>query len=316
MGRLFLLIGLMISIFCRGQDFGISKDRGLTSLPDSVIGTNKLAVAIDTLIGDNHLTAALDAAIDTLIGDNQFAAYMDTIPGDNEVSIEIGDSLADRFGSGQQLSDVAFMLVDSNIYRGATTWNAFHEQPINDELLKTQKKDGGTILALPINGATSFGAKAFTDGSAYYTKFYVKDTITVTGIKYVSKVQGDFTADNYNELAIYSVSGTTYTMIARTRNSGDIWKLAANAVGTEAFVDGPYILNPGFYYVAALYNSSSASTGPQVYVSTNYQAGNISTLLGGNNKLAGTVSSQTELPASEVNGDLSTESNALLLMLY
>ena len=79
--------------------------------------------------------------------------------------------------------------------------------------------------------------------------------------------QGNYTANNYNGVGLYSVSGGTLTLVASSTNDGNIWKAANNTFNSKAFTI-PYSASAGLYYVAAMYSTSSQATAPAVLCAT------------------------------------------------
>lgn len=107
---------------------------------------------------------------------------------------------------------------------------------------------------------------ALADNIQYFGMCYVPNDVTVTGIRFVQAVAGNYTPDNTNGIALYSYSGTTYTKVVETTNdTGDpnIFEASANTVVTKAF-STPSAITKGFYAVSFLYNSSAQTTAPSL----------------------------------------------------
>jgi hypothetical protein len=87
---------------------------------------------------------------------------------------------------------------------------------------------------------------------------------------YQPYTQGDYTADNFNGVALYTYSAGVITQVAISANNGDYWKFTSNTVGIIPFT-AKYYATPGLYFVGMLYNSSAQTTAPiPVSGSTNY----------------------------------------------
>jgi hypothetical protein len=96
-------------------------------------------------------------------------------------------------------------------------------------------------------------------GRSYFNAIYVNKEITITGATWFQANQGVYTATNYNGIALYSESSGTVTLVDSTTNDGNIWKAATTTWNQRAFAGGTQILQPGVYYLMALYNSSSGT---------------------------------------------------------
>lgn len=139
---------------------------------------------------------------------------------------------------------------------------------------------------------------ALADGTMRIAVFYVTESTTLTGFIWWQTVLGDYVSDNYNGGALCSFSGGTCTVVASSTNDGNIWKAAANTIGTKAF-SSPYVAAPGLYVFAMLYNSSSQTTAPSIGTYSNLQ--NLALASAGltaGNKISGILTAQTSIPSS------------------
>ena len=123
---------------------------------------------------------------------------------------------------------------------------------------------GGTMKALPILGYNPTVAHTLADATPVGLAFYIPKEVTITGAAWIQQAPGDYTAADYNGFALYSVSGTTYTLVGSTTNDGNIWKATAQTIGTKAF-SSPLTLTPGAYYLVSFYNQSAQVAPPVVY---------------------------------------------------
>ena len=117
-----------------------------------------------------------------------------------------------------------------------------------------------------------------SDGFAYYYAIYIRNTTTITGVKFFLATQGAFTGDNYNGVGLFSYSGGTLTLVASsTDDGGALWKQTGGAVQLKAF-SSTYSAAPGIYYVSFVYNQSSATTAPSLSGATNMVALGVSAM--------------------------------------
>jgi len=211
----------------------------------------------------------------------------------------------------------SFQLKDSIYFKeDVYTKKQVQQLPIQDELVSGLQSYGSTIKALPFGLSLSnlFATQTTLSDGVYYTAlFEIKDTITVTGVGWVQQTQGNYTSDNYNGVAIYTISGGTDTKLVETVNDGNIWKAAAGS-STKSFPTTQTLL-PGNYKISAMWNASATTTAPIVYAHTTV-GGNIIYLLPNNQKISATLSAQTSMPASVVGSSLTSVSNYLGIWLY
>lgn len=101
------------------------------------------------------------------------------------------------------------------------------------------------------------------DGQMYVVGIWVPRAMYAKGLKLGMVTQGSYTADQTNQVGLYSSDGTTLTLVASSTNNANIWKAAASAIIEEDFTT-PTLIGPGLYYYAMLYNSSAQVTAPAV----------------------------------------------------
>jgi hypothetical protein len=138
--------------------------------------------------------------------------------------------------------------------------------------------DAPSILAMQALGsntkALTMGISnpidASSDGSltsqqVRYVTVYLAKAATLTGIQFFSTVAGNFTASNTNGVALYTMSGGTWTKVAESTNdaTGAIWKNTAGTTVSVAF-SSTYSASVGAYVVALLYCSSAQSIAPKI----------------------------------------------------
>lgn len=124
---------------------------------------------------------------------------------------------------------------------------------------------GGNIKAMPLWGGLSniTGGLTMVDNSTRFLAIYLPTATTITGVGWVQGVAGDYTADNYNGIGLYTYSGGTLTLVASTTNDGNIWKATANTYSTKAF-STIYQADAGLYYIGILWNASATVTAPTI----------------------------------------------------
>lgn len=193
-------------------------------------------------------------------------------------------------------------------------------QAINDDVaIKTYQALGSTIKAqtLGMNPVLMSGSVSLTDNVARYIAVYLPKPQTITGVKWYQRIQGSYTADQNNYVALYSYSGGTLTQVAISANDGTIWKAAADTYGSAAFT-APYAAAAGVYFVGLLYNSSAQTTAPQLA-----QIGSAPSNLAmmamdftNSAKLTGTVSAQNTLPSSQASSGITATASAQWVALY
>lgn len=104
---------------------------------------------------------------------------------------------------------------------------------------------------------------------------YIRESMTLTGVKWFQLVQGNYTADNYNGVGLYSYDGAgTLTLVASSTDDGNIWKGAANSMQSKAF-SSTYNATPGVYFIALMYNNSSQTTAPTIGAASGLTNNNI-----------------------------------------
>jgi len=191
---------------------------------------------------------------------------------------------------------------------------------LNDEYhLRAMAALGSTIKMFPIGtgpGMMTLTA-ALADGTTRWAAYYLHRPQTITGVKFYQTTQGNYIDDQYNGVALYSVSGGTWTKVAETTNDGTFWEGTANTWHTKAFAT-PYDAAEGVYYIAALYcNNGSQVTAPAILGMTSLQGNNNGLMdFTNSNKLRGQRTAQTTLPASETSTNVTSISTCLAILPY
>jgi hypothetical protein len=129
---------------------------------------------------------------------------------------------------------------------------------------------GSLIKAQTFNALEATTATGLVDGTARFLPVYLAKGQTLTGVQYYQTVQGSYTADNNNQVALYTVNAATgvLTRVAVSNNDGtNIWKQAVNVTYKVPF-SSTYVATAGVYYIGLLYNSSAQTTAPTILART------------------------------------------------
>lgn len=190
---------------------------------------------------------------------------------------------------------------------------------VTDRVLTVYGILGGAIKAEPVVGRlfNMTTVAGMADNVIRWTMVYLPKAATITGVKWFQGTQGAYTADGYNGVGLYSVSGGTLTLVASSTNDGNIWKAAGVTVGSKAF-SSTYAAAAGVYVVAALYCHSAETTAPDVGVLPNIANSTVIPAFDFTNsaKLFGTLLSQTSLPASQAFSGVNGTSTPFYFAIY
>jgi phage tail protein X len=208
------------------------------------------------------------------------------------------------YGTGATIS-TSSRLINGVTFSGSSNINT-------DEWISIYNALGSAIVAqeFPITLATT--TLSMTNQRQYFQAFWLTNSATLNGVKWYQTVAGNFTASNFNGVALYTYSAGTLTMVASSANdaTGTLWKTTANTIGSKTF-SSTYQANPGLYYVSYLYSNGSATTTPTIAASTamtgNGALNNLDFTNSG--KLSGFVSS-TSLTASILSSALTANTVA------
>ena len=195
-------------------------------------------------------------------GTNEFTKQL-TIQGQTLSGTNISDT-KDFIADSLQIQGNIVQVKDS-IYQKSNSYTTrydFKNEAIKENLIKAYKGFGSTLKLFPLCPPIFNQTLNLTDGRVNYTLCYTADSLLLTGFKFSLTVAGDYTADNYNGIGIYSFSNGVITKISETADDGALWKTTANTIGTKN-LPTPIILVPGYYYISTLYNSSAQITAPQ-----------------------------------------------------
>lgn len=212
-------------------------------------------------------------------------------------------SLSSRINLKVNISDTATMLSP-------------YERTINNdfELLEAYQLLGSSIKSVSLScisltNLTTSGA--LTNQQIRFFAVYLPKAQTITGVKWMQLTAGNYTANNYNGLGLYSYSGGTLTLVASSTNDGNIWKVSStNTFQSKAF-SSTYAAAAGVYYVGALYCSSAQTTAPGIYAAITGNATYDFTSV-----ISATLNTQTALPSSQASNGLSVSTGNLGFWVY
>ena len=193
----------------------------------------------------------------------------------------------------------------------------------NNDVLLTQAYQalGSTIKGF--NMGTPSGAVSLTQAGTLvnqtvrYFAYYLPTAQTITGVKWFQNTIGNYTANNYNGVGLYTYSGGTLTQVASSTNDGTIWQTAASgSMGSKAF-SSTYSAAAGVYYIALLYSASAQTTAPALAAPANNISGNLTNFDFTNSaKLFAQLASQTSLPSTQAASGLQTNTVGIGIWLY
>lgn len=173
--------------------------------------------------------------------------------------------------------------------------------------------------SLGVNFGAAATALSLTDGRIYFQAVRIPVDATLTGAGTYLRTQGDYTADNNNRVALYSIDAATGTMtqIASSTNNGNLYKGATNSYIKEPF-SSTIAVTKGTYFLAWIYNNSAQTTAPQflraaVVGSANQYIYDFPNSI----KLNGIISSQTNLPSpTQASSGITLSQEAYWMFVY
>jgi hypothetical protein len=217
-------------------------------------GTTR-GVPIDTdplLAADSDLLVPSQKAIKTYV-DNSNA---------NQVETSRSISTTAPLAGGGDLSanrtlSITQATTSTDGYLSSTDWNTFNDKIGNDTTILGYQGLGSAIKGFPlgINLTAAGTTTPMADTRLWLIPVYLPVSQTITGVKWYQATTGVYTADAYNGVGLYSVSGGVATLVASSTNDGNIWK-GAVAWQSKAFSSLYAGAPKGTYYIGALYNAT------------------------------------------------------------
>jgi hypothetical protein len=259
----------------------------------NTIGWDNLSAAdINFLL---HLGDSLNIHLDV----NDTTSMLGNYARNGEVMQMIADSLAARLNDGVEVVPLTS-----------------YESTVGNYFFRELQAWGLDAVGFPVGAAQPMTTnKTLADNTGYWQSFELFVADTITGVRFIQRTQGGYTAADSNCFALYTVSGATYTRIRTSANNGDLWKGAGYSIQTVPFAS-TYIAPAGQYMVFFSYNQSAETTAPNIYC-WNGSVG-VSQLLTGANahRISGTVATEGGPPTTEVAGDLTASDVIFGLWLY
>lgn len=160
---------------------------------------------------------------------------------------------------------------------------------------------GSGIIAqsFGLNSAMITSDMSPTNGSAFFVMVQILAAATATGIAFCQVLQGSYTANNTNQVGLYSYSGGTATRIAVSANNGNLWKGLSDSFNQEPFVT-PVDITPGVYFMAIIYNNIGFVTNPKIAAAAAAPTGLYARLdLPNSAATYASIAGQTALPATQ-----------------
>ena len=203
-------------------------------------------------------------------------------------------------------------------FRGDLSLATFPTIIADDTTILAYQALGSTIKAMAIGLAFDRlnTATTLSDQNEMYVAVYLPTAQTITGVKWYQGTQGNYTANNYNGVGLYSYSGGTMTLVASSTDDGTIWKAAATTVVSKAF-SSTYAAAAGIYFVGALWCRSAVVTAPSIYgavASATLAAGAVD--FTNSAKIYSTKSAGTSLPATRLQSATTGTNVQLFFALY
>ena len=171
----------------------------------------------------------------------------------------------------------------------------------------------GVNLAIPQPGVITSGQN-MTTNQVRFMAFYLNQATTLTGVKWANVQQGNYTANNYNGVGLYTANNGVLTLVDSTANDGNIWKATNSTFASKAFYT-PYNAQPGIYYVGVIWSSSATTTTPGLG-GLSIVGSTMSLDFTNNNKLCGSLNGQSNLPSTINLSATSTNTSPFAIYLY
>jgi hypothetical protein len=161
---------------------------------------------------------------------------------------------------------------------------------------------GSKIVGQPI--CLSFnqiiGAMNMVNQQGLWSHIIIHEAASIVGLRFYQALQGSYTSNGFNGMALFTQSGGTLTRVAISTDNGNLFKGSSNTVVSCPF-STPYDAIPGVYYACFLYCSSAQTTAPQLGIGANMTNSVLSSFDFTNSvKLNATYSSMgTSIPSSQ-----------------
>jgi len=181
----------------------------------------------------------------------------------NAVKIGHLDNFIANIGDTLDLGSVAVLDSDTTLQKPGHVASRydFKNEAVKTPLLRILKGFGSTVKLTPLLEVGYPSNNPMIDGRGYYTLSYTADSCVVTGFKFTMATAGNYNSDQYNGIALFSISGGSNgvgTLVSQTADDGAIWKNTASTLVTKA-LPTPVTIPPGYYHIVCVWNTSDAS---------------------------------------------------------
>lgn len=238
-----------------------------------------------------------------------------TVPASTYINGAVSASTTTTLANGNQTLWVSTNNTGTS-YRFDHTSPALGDPPTGAQpttLIYRALGDSMVAQSFPLESITA--ATSMANGRLYLEAIWLPVDTVVTGVKWYQRVQGNYTGDSFNGVALFSYNAGTLTQVAVSANTADCWKATADSYSSLAF-SSTYKAAAGLYFVGALYHNSAQTTAPSIGSSPAVVAYQVIQGPGGSKNPAGYLSSQTSMPASTTMGALGTGTSRVWLTLY
>jgi hypothetical protein len=184
----------------------------------------------------------------------------------------------------------------------------------------TSKPFGGALaVSMPwapwVTDASTTGN--MVNGRLMLTPQLVKGGLQIDGVCWGQQTNGNYTANQSNQIGAYTYDGTNFTRVGASASDGTLWQSGAG-FRYQNFA-APYIPPSDMVlWAAGVYNSSAAVTIPQI-TDHNQLSGldNMNLQLGGAGYIMNPcVLASANLPASIANASINTTTTALFWLAF
>jgi hypothetical protein len=159
------------------------------------------------------------------------------------------------------------------------------------------------ILALTYPGEGMGNNSGWSDARLYLQMIWVPEACTVSGVLFFQVTAGNFTNDNYTGVSLYSLSGSTATLLVESANDNNLFKGNANEWKTKLFSSTYDVPEAGLYAIGVLNNRDTTTTIPTIGVAAQQNVAAMNTFGGSLSSSLYLNAGQNSNPASI---DLST----------
>lgn len=195
---------------------------------------------------------------------------------------------------------------------------AWYDEAAPNALLSSYQALGSQIKALPLWGGLQdcTGGSLMTDRLIRILPVFLASAATITGVKWGQVTAGDYTADGYNGVALYSHSAGVLTLLASSADDGNIWKATSLTFNAKDF-SSTYNAPAGLYFIGLLWCRSAVVTAPQIAAGSGQSNSfiNAGDFTNGS-RLTGGLSAQTSMPNNITMSALAAASTNLFSALY